>query len=71
MVESRALTVGEIGRRLDRPIWWVDYMVRSRGIAPIQRAGNLRVFSGDVLDFLRRERQSQAGSTDKKGAESR
>jgi len=67
MDQARALTTGEISKRLGWPIHRVDYMLRSRGIMPIQRAGNLRVFADDVLDILRRERRSQAGSTDKKG----
>jgi DNA-binding transcriptional MerR regulator len=51
----RSLTVGEISRRLNCPIHKVKYLINSRGIEPVERAGNLRVFSVDVLDLLRSE----------------
>ena len=40
-----APTVGEIARRLGEPIWRIEYLIRSRDIKPITRAGNARVFS--------------------------
>ena len=50
-MSEKALTVGEIARRLGCPIHKIEYLIRSRNIQPIQRAGNLRVFS--EKDFRR------------------
>ena len=55
MEAKRALTIGEIAKRLKCPIHKVEYLVSSRNIKPIQRAGNLRVFSEDALETIRRE----------------
>ena len=38
-------TVGEIARRLKAPVHRVEYVIRSRDIQPIGRAGNTRVFA--------------------------
>ena len=51
----RALTVGEIARQLGCPIHRVEYLIRSRKLKHFERAGNLRVFSVDVLEQLRDE----------------
>jgi DNA-binding transcriptional MerR regulator len=56
---TQALTIGEIARRLAWPTHRVDYLIRSRGIEPEMRAGNLRVFPETIIDRLRRERASQ------------
>lgn len=46
---SQALTVGEIARQAGCPVHRIEYIIRSRGILPVQRAGNARVFAlGDV-----------------------
>jgi hypothetical protein len=59
-------TVGEIARRLGEPIHRVEYIIRSRGIAPSGWAGNSRVFSeADVqhiaseLARIERDRRGQ------------
>ena len=52
---GQALTVGEIAKRLRWPIHRVEYLIRSRGIKPTMRVGNLRVFSDDILDRLPNE----------------
>jgi DNA-binding transcriptional MerR regulator len=52
---TKALTVGEIARRLGWPLHKVDYLIRSRGIKPRIRAGNLRVFPESVLERLQSE----------------
>jgi hypothetical protein len=38
-----SLTIGEIARRLDQPIHRVEYVLRSRNVAPAGWAGNARV----------------------------
>ena len=53
--ETKALTLGVIAKELDCPIHKIEYLIRARRIEPVQRAGNLRVFSPSVLDVLRRE----------------
>ena len=58
---TNALTVGEIARRLDRPIHRIEYLIRSRNIQPIQRAGNLRVFSEKDLELIAGEIRRMEG----------
>jgi len=48
-------TVGEIARRLDEPLHRVEYVIRTRNIHPVGRAGNLRVFSDADVDYIRAE----------------
>ena len=51
---SLLATVGEIARRLGEPTHRIQYIVRTRRIRAISRAGNLRVFSeGDVARIAR------------------
>lgn len=49
------LTVGQIAQQLKIPIWKCQYLLRSRDIKEIARAGNLRMFAPSVVDVLRRE----------------
>lgn len=39
------VAVGELVRRLGVPIHRVLYVIRSRGIRPVSKAGNARLFS--------------------------
>jgi len=55
MSEKKALTLGELARRLGCEIHQAQYLVASRNIEPIQRAGNLRIFSEDVVQILKGE----------------
>jgi len=56
MSEARtALTIGVIAKVLDCPIHKIEYLIRARDIKAVERAGNLRVFSPDVLDVLKKE----------------
>ena len=55
MKTRRALTIGELARQLDCPIHKVEYLIISRNIKPVQRAGNLRIFPIEVLKLLRDE----------------
>lgn len=42
---SREPTVGEISRRLQKPLHRIEYVIRSRRIRPSGIAGNCRVFA--------------------------
>ena len=55
MSRGNALTVGEIARRLECPVHRIQYLVAARGIEPVERAGNLRIFSVETLNALRAE----------------
>ncbi len=44
------LTLGQIADRARLPIHRIDYFLRSRGIKPVARAGQLRVFGQAALD---------------------
>jgi hypothetical protein len=63
-------TVGEIARRAGVPVHRVVYVVNSRRVTPVRRAGVARVFSEADVDFvlseLRRieaERSARADAT--------
>ena len=45
-----ALTISEIARLLGQPWYKVDYVVKSRGIKPVLRAGGVRIFSPEALN---------------------
>ena len=53
--ETRALTIGVIAEQLGIPLHRVEYLIKSRDIRPVQRAGHLRVFDATALDALRKE----------------
>ncbi len=48
-------TIGEIARRLGKPLHRVEYIIRSRDIRPAGLAGNARVFSDADVDRIARE----------------
>ena len=48
-----ALTIGEVARQLQVPLHRAEYLVRSRGIQPVARAGNARLFSEADVRQLR------------------
>jgi hypothetical protein len=48
-------TVGEIARRLNKPLHRVEYVIRSRNIAPFGRAGSARVFTDADLAYIASE----------------
>lgn len=49
------LTVGELARRLGRPVHAIEYLIRSRRIEPCGWAGNARVFSEADAAFIAAE----------------
>ena len=59
-------TVGEIARRCKAPIHRVEYVIRSRDIRPIGRAGNARVFAepdvARIESEIRRIDEEKGGS---------
>ena len=48
-------TTGLIARRLKEPLWRVEYVIRTRNIRPISRAGNLRVFDEPAVQQIAAE----------------
>jgi hypothetical protein len=52
---TQALTVGTIAERLHEPIHRVQYVIRSRQIEPVQRAGQIRVFDEKAIQRIGRE----------------
>ena len=53
-------TVGEIARRRNVPIHAVEYVIKTRGILPAGRAGNVRVFSEDDVLLIASELEAIA-----------
>ena len=60
-------TVGVISVELHVPVHRIEYVIRSRDIRPLARAGNARVFSDAdvkiIAEELQRIRGRQRGST--------
>ena len=50
-----ALTVGEIARRVGSSIHRVEYVIKSRNVQPVERAGNCRVFTEANVDYITSE----------------
>ena len=50
-----APTVGEIARRLGVPVHRIEYVIRSRDVRPVSRAGNARVFTDADITYIRSE----------------
>jgi hypothetical protein len=51
--DQKFLTVGAISARIGQSISRVQYLIQSRGLRPVGRAGNMRVFDESVLPALR------------------
>jgi hypothetical protein len=50
--QPAALTVGHISKQLCEPVWKIDYVIKTRKIEPVCRAGHLRVFNEDALEQI-------------------
>lgn len=50
-------TIGEIARRLCKPVHCVAYVIRARDIQPCGWAGNARVFPDEAVDLIAAELQ--------------
>lgn len=48
-------TVGQIARRLNEPLHRIEYVIRTRDIQPVSRAGNVRVFSDADVTYIASE----------------
>ena len=46
------LTIGEIARRLSKPVHRIEYVIRARAIRPSGWAGNARVFPEDAVEIV-------------------
>ena len=51
----RLLTAGQIARQLNAPLHRVEYILRTREVRPIGRAGNIRVFAEADVEYIRAE----------------
>ena len=52
---QKALTIGEISRRLKISPFRINYIIRTRGVQPTMRAGIARVFNESDLQFIKSE----------------
>lgn len=48
-------TVGVIARRANCSVHQIEYLIRSRAIKPIGRAGNAFVYSENAVELIRNE----------------
>lgn len=54
-MEVKALTLGVLAERLGVPVHRAEYLVRSRQIKHVERAGHLRIFDEKAVEILQRE----------------
>jgi hypothetical protein len=47
--------VGEIARRVGKPVHCVDYVIRTRNIRPVARAGNANIYTESDVVFIASE----------------
>ena len=52
-MSKQLLTVGKLAEMTRLPVHKVQYVLRSREIHEVQRAGNARVFSAGTVDAIR------------------
>lgn len=52
---KRLLTIGVLAEQLDCSLAKVVYLLKSRNIKPVSRAGQFRIYSSGVVNILRRE----------------
>lgn len=57
VTSRREPTVGEIARRLSKPIHRIEYVIRARGIVAAGWAGNARVFAEADVNTIATELQ--------------
>ncbi len=50
-----APTVGEIARRLGEPVHRIEYVIRTRGLKPVSRAGHAGIYSEDNVQYIASE----------------
>jgi DNA-binding transcriptional MerR regulator len=55
MVTAQSLTTGEMARQIGVAVHRVEYVIKSRSIQPVERAGTLRIFSEADRDFIAAE----------------
>ena len=53
------LTCGEIARRLQVPAHRVDWILRTRGVEPIGRAGCIRIYDEGTVAYVKGEIERQ------------
>ena len=53
MAVNRLITVGQIAQQTGLPIHRVEYLIASRKIKPIARAGHLRIFDERAVEQIR------------------
>lgn len=56
------LTPGLISKLTGIPLYSVQYYLRSRNIEPVSRAGRLRVYGPEIIDWIRNEYKSIHGA---------
>lgn len=49
------LTVGELARKLQQPAHRIDYIIKTRHIEPVGRAGGYRVFDDAACERIQAE----------------
>ena len=54
-MQNRVITLGVLASRLNIPVHRAEYLVRSRQIQPVSRAGRFRVFDKQAVKELQQE----------------
>ena len=48
-------TIGEIARQADQSVHRIAYIVKTRAIRPVSRAGKLRIFAPEAVRIIKNE----------------
>ena len=55
MDRKRALTIGALAEQFHVPVHRMQYLIKSRHIRPVQRAGHFRIFDETAVKRLSQE----------------
>jgi len=59
---EKLITPGLIAKETGIPLYTVQYYLQSRNIVPTCRAGRLRVYGPEIIDWIRNEYKSIHGA---------
>jgi hypothetical protein len=58
---AQVQSIGDVARHLGQPLHVVNYIIMSRGIQSVGRAGRVRLFDDEAVERIRVELQHRDG----------
>jgi hypothetical protein len=56
-MKTKLITTGDIVKETGEPFHIIEYLLKSRKIEPVQRAGRFRLYRPEVIQQIRVERE--------------